>query len=304
MGEREWWPPRWAMEARRSLTLPAGSLLMEMFMQGTVVSMAKASGGGRWVVWNHPLEELRACAASSVHRAKGELLSRGFMVELPGSRVAGNGRLFSAWASPLTRPSEYTPISESSTEYTPFSVDTHPSPDSAPGPEYTPISVSSAEYTPISVSTPPEPTIKPRVRARGGVHHHQQHTTTNNEISTPSLTPDPSPKPGRGESSGEPRQDAVPDRWTLALDGLRWAKYRDPEQALARFGVERCLVALSALAGKHEANEYVAKAGGFVFTTLLALEGVEVAPVADVSFARWWRPEVVPGNVVGFRRAK
>lgn len=70
---------------------------------------------------------------------------------------------------------------------------------------------------------------------------------------------------------------------------------------MKRFGVERCLVAVQALAGKHEANEYVGKPGGFVFSTLLALEHVEVAPVADLGFARWWDASALPGNVSEFR---
>lgn len=258
--------------------------MMEMFMQGTEVSMAKASGGGRFVVWNHPLEELRACAASSVFKAKNELLGRGFLVELPGARVSEtNGRLFSGWMTPVERPGEYTPNLYRTPENAPFSVSTPGASDSDEATENAPISVSTPEYTPISVGSESE---SPHVRARGGVHHHQRTTTTNNEISSPSL----SPMPVTGEDGVDPRQ-------AVALGGLRWAKYRDPEQALRRFGVERCLVAVQALAGKREANEYVGKPGGFVFSTLLALEHVEVAPVADLGFARWWDASALPGNV-------
>lgn len=260
-------------------------------MQGKEVSMAKASGGGRFVVWNHPLEELRACAASSVFKAKNELLARGFLVELPGARVSGtNGRAFSGWMTPLERPAEYTPISGRTPEYTPNSVSSWEVADSEEAPEYTPISGSTAQ-----------PVITPRVRARGGEHHHQQTTTTNNDFSSP----DPFSPGVKSTGQVDHVQQLSGDlRYDVAAGGLRWAKLRSPEQALSRFGVERCLVAVEALTGKHEANEYVGKPGGFVWNTLLALEFVEVVPVCDLGFARWWDVSVLPGNVAPFRRAK
>ena len=287
----EWWPPRWAMLALRVLSLPAGRVLTEMFMQGTQVSLAKASGGGRYVVWNGSLKELRACSPSMVHRATVELVEAGYLVELPAHRVV-NGRLFSSWMSPLVLAeqeagvlTEHGSISVFAPEHGSISAHARGISDSGVG----------AEHGSISVFGP-EPHIKPRVRARGKDHHHQTTTTTTNEISAA----DPCPEGMAREMTPVPPLSA--DRAAVALGGLRWARYRDPEQALARFGVERCLVAVKALVGKLEANEYVGKAGGFVFTTLLALEGVEVAPVTDLGFARWWLPPESAPNLVAFRR--
>lgn len=270
----------------RSLSLPAGRVLTEMFMQGKQVSLAKASGGGRYVVWNGSLKELRACSPSMVHRSTVELVEAGYLVELPAHRLV-NGRLFSSWMAPVVLDqqaagvlTEHGSISVFAPEHGSNSIHGGGFPDSDLG----------AEHGSISVRAP-ETTITPRVRARGGVHHHQHVTTTNNDFSTP----DPSSLPVTGDTGEDSRQD-------VALSGLVWAKYREPEQAVKRFGVERCLVAVQALAGKYEANEYVGKPGGFVFSTLLALEHVEVAPVADLGFARWWDVSALPGNVRVMRR--
>lgn len=282
------------MYALRSLSLPAGRVLTEMFMQGKQVSLAKASGGGRYVVWNGSLKELRACSPSMVHRATVELVEAGYLVELPAHRLV-NGRLFSSWMAPVVLDAksltEHGSISVFAPEHGSISAHAAGFSDSAPA----------AEHGSISVRAPGHG-ITPRVRARGGEHHHQQDTTTSNDFSA---SDHPSSPPARVSQvdhvQSVVRQPEV-ERYQLALSGLRWSKYGQPEQALKRFGVERCLVALEALAGKHERNEYVGKAGGFVHTTLLALEDREVAPVEDLGFARWWDVSALPGNVRVLRR--
>lgn len=318
-----YWPPRWAMSARRSLSLPAGAILMELFEQGTKVTEAKAAGGREFVVWNATLEELRACSSSSVHRAKVELLTRGYLIELPGARTV-NYRPRSSWMVPVVL-EEHASISSDghhSILSDALFGQHHSISSGAPvesarrrkkGAEHHSISSDAPEHNSISSDAPPVPGLKQpgpgslvRTRARGMDHHHQhpsepkagRNIITTSEISAP------------GVSSGSAVEDewvdpippGLPNREELAVQGLRWARYKQPEQAVRRFGVERCLVALEALTGKFERNEYVGKPGGFVHTTLLALEGVVVARVSDVGFARWWLPAESAPNLVAFRR--
>lgn len=303
MGERVWWPPRWAMLARRSLTFPAGAVLMEMFMQGTVVRQARASGGAEVVVWNGPLEELRACSSSMVHRAKVELLGRGFLVELPGHRMV-NGRLFSSWMCPVELEEHHSISSDEHHSISSFAPDHHSKSsdargvsDSGLGGEHHSISSFAPEHHSKSSGAESKTgSSRTRARAAKSTTTIGSTTTTTNEISAPETCPGPE------EDGMAPIPAEAADRLGVALSGLRWSRVSNPERVVERFGVDRCLVALQALAGKFERNEHVGRPGGFVMTVLLSLEGVPVAPVEDVGFARWWLPAESAPNLVAFRR--
>lgn len=302
-------PPLWAMYAMRSLSLPAGAMLRELFMQGTRVRQAKASGGGEFVVWNRPLEELRACSTSMVHRAKVELISRGFLFEQPGARVASNGRLFSSWSAPVADP-EYTSISSDSPEY--------PSKSSG-SPSITDSSVK-AEYHSISSDSLRKPS---RTRVRGleppPPAERSDTTTTTNHLPVPGTQ---HPVPGEGEGEMGPVLPDVPNQqeasaaaaafdseeaWRVAHDGLRAARVSNPSQVLAdfRWTVNHVLAALEYWVAKEQRGERVDKPGGLVMSWLLSHALPWSAPaVVDLSFQRHWGGGSWPEKVIEFRRAK
>ncbi|MBK7086892.1 MAG: hypothetical protein IPH53_20500 [Flavobacteriales bacterium] len=284
-----------------------------MYYQGERVKQAKASGGGEFMVWNGPLEGLRVCSSSMVHKAKEELLSRGYLVELPGARIV-NGRLFSGWMAPLVDPEEHasisrhehTSISSDAPEHTSISRRAPLFPDSRTLPEHTSISSDAPEHTSISRRAESE---KPRARTRGGargqVQQQQQSeassSSSNNDISSAKASSE-----GDGDGRPESPQTAnIPEpggRWQLAFDGLRWAKYSKPSAALAEYGADRCLAALECLCLALERGDRITKTGGFVFTWLSEHSGRPFAEVTDMGFAHWWDQGELPGNMRRFGR--